>query len=493
MPKVSFCDSGMTIAVESGTTLLQAARRLGLAVDAPCGGHGKCGKCRAVVNGQEALACQYTVDHDITASLPRQVSPRILRDGQTADLTLAPVKPGYLAAFDIGTTTVVCFLLSPDGKEAAAASMLNPQTPFGADVMTRIQYAIDGGLNTLTTLIRDGMGQLLEECCRKAVIVQEEIGVISVVGNPCMQQLFLGLPVNNLAEVPFAPVLTETDITDATAIFPKCKNAALLTVPDISGYIGADTMGCVLATRMYEAGDTVLMVDIGTNGEMVLAHKDRMTACSTAAGPALEGASIQYGMRGAEGAIDKVWLENGKIRCSVIGSGEAIGICGSGIIDAVAALLEVKWLNKRGRMKSTEEIDGQRIVKLTENVYLTQEDIRQVQLAKGAIAAGIQLMCGHLGITVEEIDRCILAGAFGSFLNPDSACRIGLLPVELSGKITAAGNLAGVGAKLLAMNKEQLSLSQSLLKRIEFLELAQVPSFQRTFALCMGFREEMCK
>lgn len=489
MPKVSFVGSGKTITVDRGTTLLQATHQLGLAVDAPCGGHGKCGKCRAIVNGQEVLACQYQVDSDITVVLPRQSSARILSEGQVANIPLDPVKPGYLAAFDIGTTTVVCFLLSPDGTETATASMLNPQIPFGADVMTRIQYAIDGGLNTLTTLIRNGMGQLLEECCQKAGIAETEIGVISVVGNPCMQQIFLGLSVNNLAEVPFAPAITEADIQDAADYFPEYKNAVLLTVPDISGYIGADTMGCILATKMYKAEDTVLMVDIGTNGEMVLAHKGRMTACSTAAGPALEGASIQFGMRGAEGAIDRVWLENGEIKCSVIGGGEAVGICGSGIIDAVAALLDGKWLNKRGRMKVAAEIDGQRIVQLTQNVYLTQEDIRQVQLAKGAIAAGIQLMCNHLGITVEEIDRCILAGAFGSFLNPKSACRTGLLPRELTSKITAAGNLAGVGAKMLAMNKEQLPLSQSLLNRIEFLELAQVPTFQRTFALCMGFQE----
>lgn len=489
MPQVYFADSRHVVDVEAGTTLLEAIHFLGLSMDAPCGGHGKCGKCRAIVNGQEVLACQYQVSSDITVVLPQQSSARILSDGQSVNIPLDPVKPSYLAAFDIGTTTVVCFLLSPDGAEVATASMLNPQTPFGADVMTRIQYAIDGGLNALTTLIRNGMGQLLEECCRKGAIGQSEVSVISVVGNPCMQQIFLGLSVNNLAEVPFAPVIMEAGLLDAADYFPECKNAVLLTVPDISGYIGADTMGCILATKMYEAEDTVLMVDIGTNGEMVLVHEGRMTACSTAAGPALEGASIQFGMRGAEGAIDKVWLENDEIKCSSIGGGEAVGICGSGIIDAVAALLDGEWLNKRGRMKAAEEINGQRIVRLTANVWLSQEDIRQVQLAKGAIAAGIQLMCNHLGITVEQIDRCILAGAFGSFLNPESACRIGLLPRELAGKITAAGNLAGVGAKMIAMNKEQLLLCQTLLNRIEFLELAQVPTFQRTFALCMGFQE----
>lgn len=490
MPRVSFAGAGKTITVEQGTILLEAERRLGLAVDAPCGGHGACGKCRAIVNGREVLACQYPVEGDITVLLPRQSVAQIIHDGQATNLPPDPLKPGYLAAFDIGTTTVVCFLLSPDGTEVATAGMLNPQTPFGADVMTRIRCAMDGGQDTLTALIRDGMGKLLVECCRKAGIAQSEIGVVSVVGNPCMQQLFLGLPVDNLAAVPFAPVITEAGVSDAAAYFPGCVQASLLTVPDISGYIGADTMGCILATRMYEARDTVLMVDIGTNGEMVLAHNGRMVACSTAAGPALEGACIHFGMRGAEGAIDRVWLENGEIRCSVIGGGEALGICGSGLIDGVAALLDNKLLNWRGRMNTAEETDGQRIVHLTDRIFLTQEDIRQVQLAKGAIAAGIRLMCDHLGITPAQIDRCILAGAFGSFLNPESACRIGLLPGELAGKITAGGNLAGVGAKMVAVNREQFALSQSLRSRIEFLELARVPAFQRTFARCMGFQEQ---
>ena len=487
MPKIHFVELGQTIDAPNGTTLLQAIHRTGLGVDAPCGGHGKCGKCKVIADGREVLACQYAVDADVSVILPQRLSSRILHEGQNVEIPLDPLKPGYLAAFDIGTTTVVCYLLSPDGEEVATASMQNPQCTFGADVMTRIRYAINGGLETLSTLIENGMGQLLEECCRKAGIGQAQIGVISVVGNPCMQQLFLGLPVNNLAAVPFSPVLTEAGVQNAEKYFPACKNAVLLTVPDLSGYVGADTMGCILATKMYEVDDTVLLVDIGTNGEMVLCHKGRMTACSTAAGPALEGAGIRFGMRETAGAIDKVWMEDGQIRCSVIGGGEAVGICGSGIVDAVAVLLQEKRINHRGRMNAAEEMDGQRIVRLTENVYLTQEDIRQVQLAKGAIAAGIRLMCEHLGITVGDIRRCILAGAFGTFLNPENACRIGLLPEELSGKITAAGNLAGVGAKMLALNQGQLRLSQELLNRVEFLELAQLPTFQRTFAKCMGF------
>lgn len=300
-----------------------------------------------------------------------------------------------------------------------------------------------------------------------------------------MQQLFLGISPENLAGVPFAPVLTEAKAVPCADYLPICPNAKLLIVPDISGYIGADTMVCVLATEIYKKDPITLMVDIGTNGEMVLGNKHRMIACSTAAGPALEGANIQFGMRGTEGAIDHVWLENGEVRCSVIGGGKALGICGSGLIDAIAVGLEMGLLNKRGRIQNEEHI-----LRLTEDIYLTQDDIRQVQLAKGAIYAGIFLMAKQLGLEVKDIEKVQLAGAFGSFLNPKSACRMGLLPEELLEKIEAVGNAAGSGAKLLACDDSLLPLTEKLTQTIEFLELASLPEFSRTFAKSMNFREE---
>lgn len=224
-----------------------------------------------------------------------------------------------------------------------------------------------------------------------------------------------------------------------------------------------------------------MLVDIGTNGEMVLCHRSRMVACATAAGPALEGANISCGIRAASGAIDHVSMDN----IHVIGEGKARGICGSGLMDAVAVMLEKGILNRRGRVL-TENHDYE----IADGVSLTQEDIRQVQLAKGAIAAGIELMAAHLEIRVEDIDRCILAGAFGSYLDPNSACRIGLLPESLRGKITAAGNLALEGAKLLSTDETRLALAQQLTERVEYLELASQPGFQRSFARNMFFWEE---
>lgn len=473
--------------VPDGKNLLTALRDAGIFPDAPCNGNGTCGKCSVFLDGTKVLACQTQVTRDLTVALPQDDDLQVLSSGVAACAALDPAQTGALLAFDIGTTSVVCYLLDGStGREIAKSSMVNPQTAFGADVISRIQAACKGALTPLTGQIREGMTSLIRQVCRDAKMKPQQIGVVSVVGNPAMQQLFLGISPENLAGVPFAPVLTEAKIVDCSDILPICDQAKLLIVPDISGYIGADTLGCVLATKIYKKEETTLLVDIGTNGEMVLGNRNRMIACSTAAGPALEGANIRFGMRGAEGAIDHVWLEADQFRFSVIGGGPAKGICGSGLIDAIAVALKLGLLNKRGRIQTPD-----RLFRLTEGIYLTQEDIRQVQLAKGAICAGITLMAQQLGIAIEDIQQVQLAGAFGTFLDPSNACRIGLLPPQLQGKIEAVGNAAGSGAKMLACDKKLLQTAQELTKKIEFLELASLPNFPITFARAMNFREEM--
>lgn len=486
MPRIFISGEDREIVADSGEILLDVLKRHGIYPDAPCGGNGTCGRCRVAANGEEVLSCRTAVDRDMTVVLPEPEDLCILQESISTGKTMDPLREGYLLAFDIGTTSVVCMLLDgKTGEELAKSSILNPQTAFGADVVTRIRAALGGELEQLTGMIRTAMTELIQTVCDEAKIFSEEIGVVSVVGNSAMQQLFLGIRPENLAEVPFAPVLTEAKSISCKDILPVCPNACLLVVPDVSGYIGADTMGCILATELYKSRETVLLVDIGTNGEMVLGNRNRMIACAAAAGPALEGANIHMGMRGAKGAIDHVWLENGKVKCSVIGGGEAKGICGSGIVDAVAAGLELGRINKRGKVQTESHI-----LRLTETVYLTQEDIRQVQLAKGAICAGILLMAKQLGIEVADIQKVLLAGAFGSFLNPESACRIGLLPEALLEKIEIVGNAAGGGAKMLACDRKLLPLTQELTGKIEFLELANLREFPRTFAMAMNFRED---
>lgn len=486
MPIISLPEQNREITVSLGSNLLDMLKQNGVYPDAPCGGNGKCGKCKVSVDGREVLSCQTTVDRDMTVVLPRLDGLQILQEGIASKQNVAPLQEGYLLAFDIGTTSEACALLDgTTGAELGKSSMLNPQAAFGADVISRIQAAQRGNLGQLTQLIRSAMADLCQRVCDDTGILPEEIGVVSVVGNPAMQQLFLGISPENLTKVPFNPILTEAKTLSCEPFLTNCPNAQLLIVPDIAGFVGADTVGCLLSTKLYEQDAPTLLVDIGTNGEMVLGNRQRMIACATAAGPALEGANIRFGMRAAAGAIDHVWIENGKMVCSVIGGGAAKGICGSGLVDAVAMGLKLGLINKRGRIQTEDHT-----LHLTDTVFLTQEDLRQVQLAKGAIHAGITLLTQQLGVTLEDIQRVQLAGAFGSFLDPGNTCRIGLLPEELLEKIEVVGNAALSGAKMLALDGALLPFTQHLTEKTEFLELASLPQFPKTFAKAMLFREE---
>lgn len=482
---------GHFITASPNASLLEVLRKNGLAPDTPCGGRGTCGKCKVLVDGQEVLACQTNVDRDVSVTLPEKASATILSSGTEGSMEADSGLTGNLIAIDLGTTTMVCYLLDKAGQELAVSSDLNPQGVYGADVISRIQTALNGKQQEMSACVREGLSNLIRTVCVTANISPGTIQRIALVANPCMQQLLMDVNPENLAKVPFAPVLTELKHLPAKTIFPICPNAEFLVIPNISGYVGSDTIGCVLSTKMYEKETVTLMVDIGTNGEMVMGSKCRMIACSTAAGPALEGANIRFGMRGSAGAIDHVFWKDGKPNVHVIGGGEAAGICGSGLIDAVAVMLKHGVINQRGRIQpKAPELAGERVFYLTENIYLTQNDIRQVQLAKGAIAAGIELMAKQLGIALSDIEEVLLAGAFGSFIDPKSACAIGLLPPVLLPKVRAVGNAAGSGAKLLACSKLQQELADKLCKQIEFLELASLPEFQRTFGKQTAFSKE---
>ena len=481
--RVTVVPENRTLLAPHGTNLLHLLQNHGLAPEAICGGCGTCGKCTVLVDGQKVLSCKTEVTRDMTVTVSQKQDLNVLQTGIDRPGSFAPRKPGHLLAFDIGTTSVVCCLLDGHtGAALATAGTANPQSSYGADVISRIRAALSGHMEALTASIRNCMTDLTEAVCKKARLDPRDIGVVSVVGNPAMQQLFLGIRPDNLATVPYAPVLTEAKAQPCGPYLSLCPDALLLTVPDIGGFVGADTLGCVLATGLHEAEKITLLVDIGTNGELVLGNRSRMIACSTAAGPALEGANIQFGMRACDGAIDHIRPENGRFKCSVIGGGTARGICGSGLIDAAAAVLDLGLLNSRGRIQSED-----RMLHLTDGIYLTQEDIRQVQMAKGAIHAGIVLLAKEFGISLSDIGQVLLAGAFGSHIRPESACRMGLLPPEFTGRITAVGNAALTGAKMLAKDALLLETSEKLAQKIEFLELAALPDFPRTFAGSMTF------
>ena len=468
---VTFLPQTITVSVPAGTPLLQAQRDAGLRPDAPCAGHGTCGKCLVVLNGQEVLACRTVVDRDMTVHTKAAEAVTILTEGLPAAV-IPDGRDDYVLACDIGTTTVVVYLLDGhSGALLARSSAMNPQSQFGADVISRIQYALAGGGEALRDCIRDTLRALCADAAAQAGIDPAAITRAAIVGNTAMHHLLLGIDPKPLVTPPYMPGVRDALEIDCARI-----------LPNIAGFVGGDTVGCMTATRFDQKEELTLLIDIGTNGEMVLGDKHRRVACSTAAGPAFEGAKISCGMRGVPGAVDHVTLKKGKLTHSVIGGGEPKGLCGSGLLDLVAALLETGVIDESGRMEED--------FTLCPNVKLTQKDVREVQLAKAAIRAGIELMCAHLGKRPEDIQSVLLAGAFGSYMDPASACRIGMIPPALLEKIQPIGNAAGEGAKLCALCEQEYAYSQNLAANTEFLELASMSDFQDCYVDALEFEEE---
>ena len=481
---VTFLPQGITVAVEPGTTLLQAQIAAGLHPDAPCGGKGTCGKCRVERKGHTILSCQTGVFEDMTVTLPRQQGSAILVDGLSA-----PIQPDglhdYAVAFDIGTTTLVAFLLDgKTGETLATASAMNPQTRYGADVIARIETALANPEPVLQQCILPTLRQLLDELTGQRGISAQSITLATVVGNTAMHHLLLGIDPKPLITPPYMPAVREALELPAAPLLPIHPDGVLRILPNIAGFVGADTVGCMTAVDFGSLEELTLMIDIGTNGEMVLGDRNRRVACSTAAGPAFEGAKISMGMRGCPGAIDHVWIERGLLCHHTIGDVQAKGICGSGLLDLVACLLELGILDESGYLEEKQyTVPGTAVT-------LTQKDIREVQLAKAAIRAGIELMCRHLSVEPEQIRSVLLAGAFGNYMEPRSACRIGMIPPELLKRIRPIGNAAGAGAKRCAVSREAYEYSKKLAEETEFLELASRPEFQDCFVDALEFCEE---
>lgn len=474
---IHFMPDDISVCVDPGTTLLHGQILAGLRPDAPCGGKGTCGKCRVTVNGAEVLACQTVAESDLTVYTEAAGDARILTESAPSNIH-ADGTQDYAIAFDVGTTTVVGYLL--DGKTGALLSQegrMNPQAQFGADVISRIQWVMDGNAG-MQECIADTLRQMTEALASSSGIQASDITSAAVVGNTAMHHLMLGIDPKPLVTPPYMPAVREAL---EVPLLPISGSARML--PNIAGFVGGDTVGCMVATRFDQLDELTLLIDIGTNGEMVMGDKHRRIACSTAAGPAFEGAKISCGMRGAEGAIDHVFLDGSEIQYHMIGDGTPKGICGSGLLDLIAALLDAEILDESGYLE-----DGS--YTLADSVTLTQKDVREVQLAKAAIRAGIELLAERLGVQIGQIQKVYLAGAFGNYLNPASACRIGMIPPELLERIQPIGNAAGEGAKLCSVSREEYEYSKRIAAETEFLELASMPEFQDRYVDALEFGEE---
>ena len=483
---ITLLPSGQRIEVEHGATLHQGLQSAGILLDAPCGGNGRCGKCTVTVEGKEQLACQITVTDSMEVSLPQEKNSLVLTEG-----TSRAVRPDgtdrYVLALDVGTTTLAAYLMDGStGQLLARAGAQNPQISFGADVISRIQHVMQTGSTELQTLVRTALASLTRQAADEAGILPEEITTAAIVGNTAMHHLLLGIDPTPLTTPPYMPKECRALELPAEGLLPISPSGRVRILPNIAGFVGADTTACLVATEFDRREPLTLLIDIGTNGEMVLGNRHRRIACSTAAGPAFEGANISCGMRGGSGAVDHVFVKDGKIAWHSIGDCEPVGVCGSGLVDLVAVLLEQGYINKRGRLPEPFYLPGTQIC-------LTQKDVREVQLAKAAIRAGIELMVRQLGVELTDIEEVYLAGAFGSYLDPKSACMIGMIPPCLFERIRSIGNAAGEGARLCALSLREYRNSSAIAVETEFLELATFLDFQRSFVNMMVFAEEEYK
>jgi len=393
----------------------------------------------------------------------------------------------YMAAFDLGTTSIAGYLVHVNRQAVVVtAGARNPQARYGGDVISRADYALQNGTQALSDCARGALDTMLGDMCAEAGVPRERVFALSVAGNTAMHHLFLGIRPDSLVKAPYNPTLGQPLVLRAAEWgFAANPEALLFMLPVIGGFVGADTVACLISGDWLRREKLTLMIDIGTNGELVLGNRHRRVACSTAAGPAFEGAKIACGMRGEDGAVDHAWLEGGELRWHVIGDGPARGICGSGLVDLTAALLASGEMDESGRLAAGERFD----LPGTE-VFLTQKDVREVQLAKAAMAAGLRLMARRLGVSLGDIEEVDIAGAFGNYINPDSACAIGLIPAILRERIVPVGNAAGAGAKLALTDADAWRDAGTLARTTTFLELATLPEFQDEFVDQLGFDDE---
>lgn len=492
----------MTITVKTGaqTLALEAApgenlgdmlRRAIPTFAQPCGGNHTCGKCRVILEGAAPapsasdlrllseedldagvrLACSCPVTDGMTVHLAESGPAHIVAWNKT--VPFARTETGYGIATDIGTTTVAMQLFDRvSGQVLAERLEENAQRGFGADVISRIEACKTEGLDTLSSRIREQLERMAVACLHEAGI--DHIDEAVVTGNSTMLHLYEGLDPASLAVVPFDVqsyfgCMSRHTLAGAPVYLPRCVGA----------YVGADIICAILAAGMQDGG-VQLLTDIGTNGEMALMRDGNLSCCATAAGPAFEGAGLSCGMPAAAGAIRAVRREGGKICYQTVQDAPPVGICGSGILDALAVLLEDETLEDTGYLDEDYTVDG------TE-VTITQRDVRQIQLAKSAIFAGLITLLEEQDLPADAVDRFVIAGGFGSSMNMDSACAIGLFPAALRDKADFIGNGALGGAAMLLMNRSLRAQSEQMAQNATEISLSASPDFMDYYVDCMSF------
>ncbi|MGC8667820.1 MAG: ASKHA domain-containing protein [Chthonomonadales bacterium] len=506
---------GAVVEAEAGTPLRDLLFEQG--VEFPCGGQGRCRGCKVrVLQGNVSvnaaqrehlsqeelehgwrLACQSRLEDDLVIELRQWDATILVND---AAFAFTP-EEGLGVAVDVGTTTVVAQLLDLEkGYVLGVKTALNPQARYGADVMSRVNYAVaEGGAERLTSLIRHEVGRLIHQLFVSSQSDPRRLRKVTLVGNTVMHHLFCGIDLEPLSHTPFEPVNDGMQVfraqqlgwvspQDAPGIERDAGGDAWGLPPDVEvrflpclgGFVGSDLLAGILATGMHQSDELCVLMDLGTNGEILLGNREHILCASTAAGPAFEGARISMGMRAATGAIWKVVATDHRLEVQVLGNAQPRGICGSGLVDAVAAGLQLRLIRPTGRFA-----DGAHSLTLAGDVALSQADIRQLQLAKGAIAAGVRILLHRQGVAMEDVRRVYLAGAFGNYVDRHSARRIGLLGFQPD-VVQPVGNTALLGAKMALFAPKDEDYA-SIRRICEHVSLNEDPAFQDVYVEEMTF------
>ncbi len=525
------------IEFEAGKSILDIMHSAGLAIESPCGGKGICGRCRILERDKVQLACRVFPTTDISIELiddfknkniiveddlqidESKIFPAVIvRQGEdskylvkyfnNAELKQIAEVDDYFEplglAIDLGTTTIVVSLISLlTGKLLATASQLNPQTKYGHDVMSRIEKAsTDDGLKLLRDLAVGAINSLIKNVTAEADVSAENIVDVVVGGNTTMVELLANLRLDRLGKAPFDVALS-VGVYPATEFGLKIAPFGKVYIPPIfQAFVGTDiSCGFVAIQSEIKKGQTLLFIDIGTNGEMAIFKDGKIVVTSTAAGPAFEGMGLSCGIRAVGGAIESVFVDNGTINFGIIGNQKPHGICGSGVIDTVAILVKLGLMDKNGLiLEKGLQLQNSLIVnydnyivageytndfRLSEDIVMTQGDIREIQMAKSAIRSGIDLLLERNGI--EKPDKVIIAGGFGKHLNPANLELIGMVPPGFGELIDFVGNSSLSGAYNLLINREQRTWIEELAKNVKHLSLADDADFMEKYMANMGF------
>jgi len=491
---------GKTLELPKGTLLGDILFEQG--VEFPCGGKGQCRGCKIKVlegtippSAEDQLrfshsellagwrlACRAKVETDLTIELA-QWKASILSDN--SDFSFVP-KDGFGIAVDVGTTTLVAQLVDlHSGQIWAVRTDLNPQARYGADIMSRIEYSLNGGGASLTKAVQSGVAALIDSMLKEVNLPKISLRHICLSGNTVMHHLFCGLDVEPLSHVPFESSRTGLQILDGTNLGWDLSNTTeIYFLPCLGGFVGSDILAGIMATGLHKGKRPSILIDLGTNGEIAIGCQERILCTSTAAGPAFEGARIHMGMRAITGAISEVNAVNGHLHCRVLGNAKPVGICGSGLVDAVACFLDMGAITPTGRISQGNSLP------IVPPVSLTQRDIRELQYGKGAIAAGIRILTKQYGISLGDLENVYLAGAFGNYINHASARRIGLLPFP-SEKIHASGNTSLRGTKQALFNATAMELQYlDICSLVKHVSLNEDMEFQNIYADEMSFNNQ---